>query len=102
MIQEKITLTRPHSNIPWHWLVVDRTQYAAHLVQQYIFTDKLLKQYEETPDVLTSVWFRIWDSMASFEEFSVDPEVLIYKKVCKDYNDSVGIITSEIELTGIE
>ena len=84
-------MTRPSDDIPWHWFVVNRSQYAIHLEQQYILTEKILTQYEENPDDLTSIWFRYWDSMESFDQYMADPEVQLYKKACDEYNAFVGI-----------
>jgi len=99
MIQQKVVMTRPSNDIPWHWFVVNRSQFAVHLEQQYILTEKILTQYEETPDDLTSVWFRFWDCMESFDQYMADPEVQLYKQACDDYNNFVGIKIISREFT---
>ena len=102
MIQETVTLTRPSSDIPWHWFVVNRSNFAVHVEQNYILTEKMLTQYEENPDELTSIWIKFWDSEASIKEFHADPEVQIYRKACNDYNKFVGITMSDSVLTEAE
>ena len=102
MIQQKVTLARPSADIPWHWFVVNRGQYAIHLEQKYILTEKVLTQYEETPDELTSIWFRFWDNQESCDQYYADPEVQLYRKACNDYNNFVGIVLTSNEFTEVE
>lgn len=102
MIQQKVILARPSSDIPWHWFVVNRSQYAIHLEQKYILTEKILTQYEETPDELTSIWYRYWDNIESFNEYTADPEVQRYKQACDDYNNFVNIRLVSREFTEAE
>lgn len=102
MIQQKATLVRPSDDIPWHWFVVNRSQHAINLEQKYILTEKILTQYEENPDDLTSVWYRFWDSIESFNEYTADPEVILYRTACNEYNDFVGIKLISNEFTEAE
>jgi hypothetical protein len=102
MIQQKATLVRPSDDIPWHWFVVNRSQHAINLEQKYILTEKILTQYEENPDELTSILYRYWDSIESYNEYIADPEVILYRTACKEYNDFVGIKLISNEFTEAE
>lgn len=102
MIQQKTTLVRPSADIDWHWFVVNRSQHAINLEQKYILTEKILTQYEENPDDTTSIWYRFWDNIESYNEYLADPEVILYRTTCNEYNNFVGIKMTSNEFTEAE
>lgn len=101
MIQQKTTLTRSSTDVPWHWNVISRSEHAAHLEKNYIATGKILTQYEEVPNELTSVWYRFWNSMDSLNEYFADPKVAEYDNAAKSYNEFASIIVSPHDITTI-
>ena len=99
MIQQKTTLTRPSADVPWHWDVINRNEHARNLEENYISKGKILTQYEEIPNELTSVWYRFWDNIESYNAYLVDPKVMAYDAAAKSYNDFAGIVISPAEIT---
>lgn len=102
MIQQKTILTRPSSDVPWHWTVINRAEHAANLEKNYIATGKILTQYEEIPNERTSIWFRFWDSMESYNAYAADPKVQAYDEAAKSYNDFAGIVMTPHEFVEIK
>jgi hypothetical protein len=101
MIQQKTILTRPSLDVPWHWNVISRSEHAAHLEKNYIATGKILNQYEEIPNELTSIWYRFWNSSDSLNEYMSDPKVAEYDAAAKSYNEFANIQALPHEITTI-
>lgn len=101
MIQQKTTYIRPSADVPWHWNVVNRQTHAQNLDKNYFSTGKVLTQYEEAPNELTSTWYRFWDSQASIDAYFADPEVIEWDTAAKSYNDFAGIVVSPHDITTI-
>lgn len=103
MITVTKTYTRPNTEVKWSRDALSATNnFTDYRKTNYVNTKKLESvQVFESPDKLTLTYIFKWAAPNFYEEYKNDPAVKLYTADRDEYNQSVGIVSTEpVVVTG--